>query len=113
MPWVVLSLWLSSLAGAGWWAYERGRKAEVASQYREQAAAEKASAAAIDAAVDAINAIEVKHVTLRQKTDTLVREVPVYNGDCRHDPRVLDAINAARGAEPAAAPQLPAASSPK
>ncbi len=59
-----------------------------------QESAEKAGKAAADAAVTAIEKIEVRNVTIRQQAETVVREVPVYQ-QCKHDGRVFDSINAA------------------
>jgi hypothetical protein len=116
-PWLLLAagtLWAGSLASTGWWMYERGKDSELATQAREDKAVAIASGAAASAAAGAISKLGVKHVTIRQRTDTVVREVPVYR-ECRHDQRVLDDINEARTgrrAEPAGAGQLPAASAP-
>lgn len=106
-------LWAASIAGVGWWAYERGRDTELATQYREGVASANAAHAAASAAAAAISSIEVKHVTIRQRAETVVREVPVYR-DCKHDSRVLRDINEARTgrAEPPGGGQLPAASAP-
>jgi hypothetical protein len=63
-------------------------------------AAEKAGQSAITAAVDAIEGIQVKYVTIKQQAEVVTREVPVYR-DCVHDPRGLSAINTAlAGGEP-------------
>lgn len=58
--------------------------------------------AALAASGEAIAKIEVRNVTIRQKAETITREVPVY-GDCRHDPVGLQLVNQALapGAEPA------------
>lgn len=53
-------------------------------------------------AAEAIAAIEVKHVTLRQTLEREIHEKPVYR-DCRHDDGSLQRINAAlTGREPVA-----------
>ncbi|MEO8153547.1 MAG: hypothetical protein ABI605_10795 [Rhizobacter sp.] len=96
-----------------WKAYELGRDHELATQAREDNAAAQTRLVASTAAAEAISKIEVRHVTIRQQADTVIREVPVYL-DCRHDARVLRDINEARTgrAEPVGAGQLPAASAP-
>jgi hypothetical protein len=57
-------------------------------------AAEKAASASRASAVKAIGEIEVRNVTIRQRAETVVREVPVYT-ECRHDARGLQAVNSA------------------
>lgn len=60
-------------------------------------------------AADAISQIKINNVTIRQRAETVVREVPVYR-ECRHAPGMLDRINAALtgASEPAGASELPA-----
>ena len=66
-------------------------------------AAQKAGESATAAAVEAIKTIRVKNVTIRQATETLTREVPVYrDGTCVHDVRVQDALNQALSGPPSA-----------
>src|SRR6185436_8190527 len=113
-PWILLGLgvaWLASLATAAGFAYEAGSDHCTAVQAREERVAAIATAAAASAAAVAISGIEVRHVTIRQRTETSVRTVPVYR-DCRHEPGVMRDINAARTgrAEPAGGGVLPAAS---
>ena len=107
-PWLIVAA-LLAVAGAGYTGFELGRDVELATQYRENDAATKAGTAAAEAAARAISGLKVNHVTIRQRTDTITREVPVYR-DCVHDDRVFDAINEARTGQGAAAGQLPAAS---
>jgi hypothetical protein len=66
-------------------------------------AADAAGKKATEAAVGAIERIEVRNVTIRQKAETVVREVPVYR-ECRHDADGLRAINEALAAGPIADP---------
>jgi Tfp pilus assembly protein PilO len=73
-------------------------------------AADRAATASRASAVKAIGEIEVRNVTIRQRAETVVREVPVYT-ECRHDPRGLQTVNSAlaepgsdRGIVPAADP---------
>lgn len=92
---------LCAWAASVWFAYSFGQDAEIASQAREAKAAASATEAAASAAASAIARLEVRHATIRQQAETIIREVPVYR-DCAHDDRMLDAINAARGhSEPA------------
>lgn len=87
-------MWAFSLAGAGWWAFETGRDVEIATQYRESAAAQKASQVAAAAAAAAIGKMEVQRVEITQPVLREVREKTVYR-DCRHSPDGLRGINAA------------------
>jgi hypothetical protein len=76
--------------------YANGRHAvteQIIADVREQAQL---------GAADAISKIEVRHVTIRQKAEEVIREVPVYR-DCVNDPRVerlLDDARSNRDAEP-------------
>jgi hypothetical protein len=105
---IILALWLASLAGAAWKAYGAGRDSEIATQYREQSAAEKAAQAAQEGAARAIAGIEVQRVEITQPTITKIRETVRYV-DCRHEPSVLRNVNAALTGrtEPASNSKLP------
>jgi hypothetical protein len=100
--------WGASVAGAFFYGEGVGKDSEIATQAREDKVALVASAAAASAAANAISKLEVKHAVIRQKADTIIREVPVYR-DCLNDNRVLDAINQARGFEPAGSSVVPSA----
>ena len=101
--------WAASVAGAFFYGQGVGKDSEIATQAREDKVAVIASEAAASAAARAISKLEVKHVTIRQKADTVIREVPAYR-DCVNDQRVLDSINQARGYEPAGSGVVPSAS---
>ncbi len=59
-------------------------------------AAEKAAEKVASNAVDAIQTIEVRNVTIRQQAETITREVPVYRDRaCAHDERMYQTINQA------------------
>jgi maleate cis-trans isomerase len=109
----ILLAWGSTVGGAGWWAYGLGKDHEIASQAREDKAADTAARVASDAAAKAISGIEVQRVEITQPTITKVRETVRYR-ECVHEPGVLRNINAALTgrAEPAGGGQLPAASAP-
>lgn len=83
------------LAGS---AYLKGRtdgaKIEEAKHLTAQALVDQARDAMIDKAAEAIAKIEVKHVTIRERLDTEIREVPTYV-DCRHSPDGLRLVNEA------------------
>lgn len=69
-------------------------------------AADRASAASRASAVKAIGKIEVRNVVIRQQAETITREVALYR-ECVHDPRGLQAVNAALaepGSDPAGVP---------
>jgi hypothetical protein len=77
-------------------------------QFAIEQAAEKAGKSAAEAAVTAIEKIEVRNVTIKQQAETVTREVPTYR-DCVHDQRVFDGINQALTEPGADPPRLPAA----
>lgn len=120
VPWLILAVTLLvGAAGAGgYWQGSKHKADEIAAQQaREAALVEKASQASQQAAAEAISRIEVKNVTIRQKAETITREVPVY-GDCRHDPRTLGLLNdalasGAAPAEPADQGKLPRTNTPR
>jgi hypothetical protein len=66
--------------------------------------------AALAATADAIAKMEIKYVTVRQKAETVVREVPVYR-DCTHSDDGLRLVNEALR-EPAGSGELPPAGPP-
>jgi cell division protein FtsX len=115
LPWLILAVTLLvGAAGAtGYWQGSKHTADQIAAQAaREAALVEKTRETAAQAAAEQIAKIEVKNVTIRQKAETITREVPVY-GDCRHDPRTLGLLNdaLAPGAAPAESPdrgKLPA-----
>ena len=86
---------------------ERGKHAEA------QELVNQAREAMIQSAAEAIAKIEVKHVTIRQRLDTEIREVPVYSG-CRHSPDGLRLVNEAltNGKESSADRVLPEPDAP-
>lgn len=95
LPWIVLAVTLLvGAAGAtGYWKGSQHTADQIAAQQaREAALVEKTRETAAQAAAEQIAKIEVKNVTIRQKAETITREVPVY-GDCRHDPRTLGLLN--------------------
>jgi hypothetical protein len=119
LPWIILgvTLLVGAAGAGGYWQGSKHKADEIAAQQaREAALVDKAADAAALAAADAISKIEVKNVTIRQKAETVVREVPVY-GDCRHDPRTYGLLNdalssGAAEAKPADRGKLPAADAP-
>ena len=117
-PWFLLATVLAvgaACGGAYWQGRQDGKAVCQAEHNRDQEVAAIAGEAAASAAAHAISKIEVKHVTLRQRLETEVREIPVYR-DCRHSPDGLRRLNEALATgsqpEPPGGGQLPAASAP-
>lgn len=76
-------------------------------------ATRKAQSEALQAVAERLAKLDVKTTTIRQKTEVITREVPVY-GTCRHSPDGLRNVNEAlTGTEPATGDgKLPAADAP-
>lgn len=110
-PWVIVG-WLVSLAVVAFMGYGAGQDAEIADQSRVAAAVEEAGKEAAKQSAEAISKLKVKHVTIKQQAETVIRDNPVYR-DCSHPDGMLDTINQARGYEPAGSGVLPAASAPR
>jgi len=102
-PYVILAAVVAlgvSHGVVGWKAYHAGQNKVIAEQAQLDEAMRATREAAIAGAAEAISKLEVKHVTIRQKAETVTREVPVYR-DCRHDPDGLQLVNEALRATPA------------
>jgi hypothetical protein len=113
LPWLILgvTLLIGSAGATGYWQGAKHKADEIAAQTaRDAALVEKARDAMTAAAAESISKIEVRNVTIRQKAETITREVPVY-GDCRHDKRMLDSVNEALTGQPPADGKLSAADS--
>lgn len=95
LPWFLLAVVLA-VGSAGATGYVRGRtdgRAALEAELARDAAATKAAQnAALQAAAAEIAKLDVKNTTIKQKTEVIQREVPVYR-NCRHDPRVLGLLN--------------------
>jgi hypothetical protein len=100
LPWMLLAF-LIAVGGAGATGYWKGGKDTgnriAADLARTAAATREAQDAALNAAAEHIAKLDVKSTTIRQKTEVITREIPIY-GDCRHDPRTLGLLNDALGA---------------
>lgn len=79
-----------------WWFYGAGRDAQIAEESRTVQAIEAAKTEARNGTAEALSKLEIQHVTVTQKAQQVIREVPVYR-DCLHSDGMLDLINAARG----------------
>jgi hypothetical protein len=111
-PWLILGAGLACV-GLLVTAYVKGRTdgraVEIAARQAEDVIRMETLQLAQQAAAEEIAKIEVKHVTVRQRLETEIREKPVYR-DCVADQRVLDLTNEAITGHPAADPgELPAA----
>lgn len=116
IPWLILAfLAIVGAAGAGgYWQGSKHTRDQIEAQAaREAALVDKTVEAATLAAAEQIAKIEVKNVTIRQKAETITREVPVYS-ECRNDPRTYGLLNDALApgadeARPSDRGKLPAA----
>lgn len=112
-----LVLWVGSIGFTYYWAYGAGRDNELATQAREDKAAQVSRDAALSAAAEAISKIEVKHVQIRQPLETIVRTEQVFR-DCRSGESARSLLNSTPGiaqapASAASGVQLPGASAPR
>lgn len=116
LPYLLLGALLAVLASGGggyWLGRQDGRALEAGEARKVVAAVEAARAAMTEAAAGAIAGIEITNKTIRERTETVTREVPIYR-ECRHDPSGLQSINAALAGPAAGAGdrELPAADAP-
>lgn len=88
--------WCASVGAAGWWAYGAGQDAEIATQAREDKAADQAARIAADTAAKAISSIEVRNVTITKALEREVQTREVYR-DCRSGPDAVGLLNATPG----------------
>lgn len=90
---------LALSVGAYLYGRHDGKQIEEARQLAEQAIVEKARDAMLRAAAEAIAGIDVVNKTIRQEVQREIVEKPVYR-DCRADPGIVRAINAAKTGRP-------------
>lgn len=111
-PWVLLAA-LSVAVGAYFYGAHVGKAEEAAKQATQELLLAKITTAVQTTAADAIAGIQIHNTTIKQKTETLTREVPVY-ADCHNTPDVMrllnDAIGGQSGAVSSGGGELPAAS---
>lgn len=96
-PWVLLAIglfYVGSLGAVGYKAYGLGGDHVIAEQAKTQELIDKVYDKAQAGAAEAIAKIEVKNATIRQKAETITREVPVYT-DCKQTPEALELVNEA------------------
>jgi hypothetical protein len=106
LPWLLLSVTVL-VGSAGIVGYQQGSRHKADQILAQQARDAAILETAMQGAAEAIAQIEVKNVTIRQKAETITREVPVYR-DCRHDPDGLQLVNEALTGKPAGTGKLPA-----
>lgn len=116
-PYLLLAIligWGVSVAGAGWYGIGIGRDGEIAKQSAVNSAVQETREAAQQGAADAIAKIKITHTTVRARTETIVRDNPVYR-DCVNDAGVMRNINTALTgrADPAGGVVVPAADGAK
>lgn len=101
-PWV-LGILGALLVGALGAAYVKGRSdgraVIISKQAREDQIRFETLQLAQLAAAEEIAKISETHTTIRQKTEVITREVPIYR-DCLNDPRVVSMLDAARENRP-------------
>lgn len=101
-PHLIAGAILAALAFLAGWKVN-GWRIDSAQRQADESA-QKAATAATEAAVTAIKGIEVRYVPIKQKGETITREVPVYR-DCLHDDGGLRVVNEAlAGPAPAGDP---------
>ena len=113
-PYFLLALvlaWGGSVTGAFFYGQGVGKDSEIATQAREDRAAQMTRDAANETIARAIPLIQVNNTTIRQTLEKEIHERPVFR-DCRSGPDALRMLNDTVGAAPAAsasgAGQLPA-----
>lgn len=117
-PYVLLAIvvgWCASVGGAGWYGMGLGEDRIIAKQASDDKIRQDTREAAQLGAADAIAKLKPVNTTIRAKTETIVRESPVYR-DCLNTPDGLRNINAAlagQPAEPAGGERLPKAPTAK
>jgi hypothetical protein len=107
--------WVASVGGAGWFGMGVGEDRIIAKQASDDKIRQETRDAAQQGAADAIAKLKPVNTTIRAKTETIVRDNPVYR-DCLNTPDGLRGINSAltgRIAEPTGGEQLPKADGAK
>jgi uncharacterized protein (UPF0333 family) len=104
-PYAILGavvLWGASVAGSFFYGQAVGKDGEVAKQAAINQAIIDTRKAAQEGAANAIAQIKVTNTTIRGRTDTIIRNDPVYV-DCRHSDIGVRNINEALTGKPGAA----------
>ena len=97
-----LNKWLAAILGAviavgtaGVQGYRMGRDSVIASQAQAEAVRLETLHLAQMAAAEEIAKIQIRHTTIRQTAEQVIREIPVYR-ECRNDELVRELLDAAR-----------------
>lgn len=101
-PYIVLGVLLAIIgAASGGYIYggKHARNAMEAQELREQRLLDKVA----ETTAEQIAQIEIKNTTIRQKVETVTREVPVYR-DCEHTDDVYGLLNDALEGGPLPSP---------
>jgi hypothetical protein len=116
IPYIALGL-LLLFGGTSWFAYSKGGEAA-----ENRILAEQAKQATLEERVrvtlaEEISRLKVEHQTIKQKTEVITREIPVYR-DCQHDDRTFGLLNLGltppeKRAGPAADSELPGTDAPR
>lgn len=98
----------ASHGATAWWMFGAGKDAVIADQSHDAETAAKARTEALNTVAQALATQETRNVTITQRLEQQVREVPVYRDvGCRLPPDGLRDLNAAiTGAEPVGAGEL-------
>lgn len=94
-------LWGASVAGAFFYGQGIGKDGEIAKQASINQAIIDTRVAAQEGAANAIAKIKVTNTTIQGRTDTIIRNDPVYF-DCRHSSDGVRNINEALTGRPGA-----------
>lgn len=117
-PWLILGsvvFWIASVGSAGWYCIGIGEDRIIAKQASDDKIRQQTREDAQQGAANAIAKLKPVNTTIRTKTETIVRESPVYR-TCINTPDGLRGINSAltgRLAEPIGGQQLPKADGTK
>jgi hypothetical protein len=97
-----LNKWLAVILGAvaavgisGAQGYRMGKASVIASQAQAQAVRMETLHLAQLAAAEEIAKIQIRHTTIRQTAEQVIREVPIYR-DCRNSPDIVGLLDSAR-----------------
>lgn len=96
-PQVIGATFLAFVLGCGGmyiWGRHDGKAIEAGRQMQNAELIRQVEAAAQRAAASEIAKIEIKNVTIKQKAETVTREVPVYR-ECTHDALGMQLVNEA------------------
>lgn len=91
--------WGASVGGSFWYGTGVGKDAEIAKRTEIADAIVATRTVALEGAADAISKIKVTNTTVRGRTDTIIRNDPIYVA-CEHSPDGLRAVNEALTGRP-------------